>query len=255
MPIKSMSMTVDHGSMVQLCAACGAEHTISLNRAAQKAKTGPVILDDCDTLVVRVDAEPPATVTFRASDFSDLTRITAAELAAKVNAALPGVRARDDARGLLIESATAGEASRIEIVGGTARAALGFATDGLSDPCVTRPVLGVSLGTDVARDPNVIALRRCNDCGANECLVRTFDAAPAALRGSHFHEHRKAVNALAHHCKTNGWSHPDVAEHHAAETAVPHDLDTGFPDRPCVLPRFSYANAQSTAVGSSGGAR
>ena len=48
--------------------------------------------------------------------------VTAAQLAAKLHAVLPGVQAIDDAGGLLIESATTGDASRIEILGGTARA-------------------------------------------------------------------------------------------------------------------------------------
>jgi hypothetical protein len=224
MPIKSISRLPDPGHLIQMCAGCGAEHRISLNRGAQKAKTGPVALQVGDTLVVRIDARPPATVTFAAGDFSDFSRITAAELAAKLHRAFPGVVASDDAGGLLIESATTGPESRVEITGGSARAALGFATNGNVDPCPGRPVLGISFGPGQMQDPSVLALRRCNDCGANECLVRTFDAIAPELDGTHVKEHRRAVNTLAEHCKACGWSHPDVAAHHAAETARPANI-------------------------------
>jgi hypothetical protein len=145
------------------------------------------------------------------------------------------VVASDDAGGLLIESATTGPESRLQIVDGSARAALGFATDGNVDPCPGRPVLGISFGPGPMQDPSVLALRRCNDCGANECLVRTFDAAAPELDGTHFKEHRRAVNTLAEHCKTCGWSHPDVAAHHAAETVRPVDIHAAFPDQPWEL--------------------
>jgi len=79
------------------------------------------------------------------------------------------------------------------------------------------------------------ALRRCNDCGANECLLRTFDATGPELDGTHFKEHRKVVNALAEHCKTRGWSHPDVAHLHAAEILWPADIHAAFTDRPLEL--------------------
>jgi hypothetical protein len=235
MPIKSITTTPAPGRMVQVCAACGAEHTISLNRGAQKARTGPVALQVGDTLVVRVDAAPPATITFAAGDLPNFARVSAAQLAATLNAAIPGVQATDDAGGLLVESATTGPESRIQIIGGTARAVLGFATDEQLDPCHGRPVIGLSLGAGELQDHNVMALRRCNDCGANECLLRTFEATGAELDGTHFKEHRKVVNALAEHCKARGWSHPDVAHLHAAETARPADVHAAFPDRPWEL--------------------
>lgn len=224
MPIKSISRLPDPGHLIQVCAGCGAEHRISLNRGAQKAKTGPVALQVGDTLVVRVDAHPPQTVTFVAGDFPNFSRITAAELAAKLHRALLGVIASDDAGGPLIESATTGPESHLQIVGGSARAALGFATDGNVEPCPGRPVLGISFGPEQMQDPSILALRRCNDCGANECLVRTFDTTAHELAGTHFKEHRRAVNTLAEHCKARGWSHPHVAAHHAAETERPADI-------------------------------
>jgi hypothetical protein len=248
MPIKRMIPTPEPGHIVHVCAGCGAEHRISLDRGAQKAKTGPVALQVGDTLVVRVDGGTPVTVTFAAGDFPEFSRVTAAELAAKLQRALPGAIANDDAGGLLIESARTGDVSCIEIVDGTARSALGFAVDGRSDPCPGRPVLGISFGHGQMQDPSVLALRRCNDCGANECLVRTFDAAAPELDGTHFKEHRKAVNALAEHCKAQGWSHPDLAAYHAAETARPVDLHAAFPDHPWELSHVVQSAASITRI-------
>jgi hypothetical protein len=220
MPIQSVTLQPPPGHLVQRCGACGAEHRISLNRGAQKARTGPVPLQVGDTLVVAVDGGAPVTIRFAAGDFADFERVTAAQLAAKVGAALPGVDAMDDRGGLLIESQATGSESSVQIVGGTARVALGFAIDEPAHSGHVRPVLGVSVKA-AHRDPNVVALRRCSDCGAIECLVRTFEAAVDELAGTHFQEHRRVVNSLAAHCKASGWSHPDLAEHHAAERAVP----------------------------------
>jgi hypothetical protein len=239
MPIKHIDTTTTPGYMVHICAACNAEHKISFDRGAQKTKRGPFLLRAGDTLVVRVDEAAPATASFATADFADFTRVSAAELAAKLNTALPGVQAHDDAGGVLIESASMGPESRVQIIDGTACAALGFPIGGCEAPCHTRPVLGISIGAGQIVDKNIIALRRCNDCGANECLVRTFDVAPAHLAGTHFSEHRKVVNSLAEHCKSQRWSHPAVAEHHATETTLPADVASSFPDVHAALPRFS----------------
>jgi hypothetical protein len=253
MPIKTITMTPAPGYMVHICAACGAEHTVSFDRGAQKTRTGPFVLQPGDTLVVRVDGAEPATATFAAGSFPDFTRVSAAQLAAKLNATLAGVQAVDDAGGVLIESTSVGPDSCVQIVDGTARAALGFATNGWADPCHSRPMLGISLGAEQVMDKDIMALRRCNDCGANECLVRTFDAAPAHLDGTHLMAHRQAVNSLAEHCKSCGWSHPDLAEHHAAELARPRDVHAQVLDQPVILPRFVHpvvgADVRSTPSG------
>lgn len=234
MPIKSITTTPAPGFMVQVCAVCGAEHKVSFGRGAQKTKKGPYALQVGDTLEVEVDGGTPQTVTFAVGDFPDFNAVTAAQLAAKLSAALTGVTAEDDGGGCLIESAATSGQSKVDIKGGTARGALGFVTDGRKDPSPGRPVLGVAIGppTDQLKDKNVIALRRCNDCGANECLIRTFDSAPADYDGTHFAEHRKSVNALAEHFKAQGWSHPDVASEHAAETVGPPNVDPAFPPGP-----------------------
>lgn len=229
MPLKSISRSPDPGHLIQVCAGCGAEHRISLDRGAQKARTGPVTLQVGSTLEVRVDARAPQTIVFTTGDFADIAHATAAELATKIQRALPGVIASDDAGGLLLESTSTGADSRIEITGGTARAALGF-THGVADPCPGRPVLGVSFGLGSVNDPNILALRRCNDCGANECLVRTLDATAPELDGTYFREHRKAVNSFAEHCRARGWSHPDLAAHYAEELRRPIDVHAELPE-------------------------
>src|SRR5258707_1027683 len=108
MPIKRMTVTPAPGYLLHRCAGCGAEHRISFDRAGQKAKTGPVALGVGDTLAVCIDGAAPVVLTFGRDDFPDFARVTAAQLAAKLNAALPGVQALDDAGGLLIESASTG---------------------------------------------------------------------------------------------------------------------------------------------------
>ena len=243
MPIKSMTTTPAPGFLIQVCAVCGAEHKISFGRGGLKTKTGPFTLAPGDTLVVAIDGTP-TTVTFRAGDFPDFSAVTSAQLAAKLSAALTGAAASDDSGGTLVESASTSASSSVEVTGGSARAALGFLTDGRKDPGRGRPVLGVSggSGADAIKDKNVMALRRCSDCGANECLVRTFDTAPAELDGTFFNEHRRSVNALAEHFKGHGWSNPDVANDHAAEQHGPPDIDTDFPTAPVVLPKHGKSD-------------
>jgi hypothetical protein len=234
MPIKHLAADAAGGSLVQTCAGCGAEHTISLNRGGHKSKTGPFALRVGDTLVVRIDDAAPQTVTVPEAAWPNLAAVTSAQLVAHLRAQLPGARVSDDAGGVLIESATTGEHSRVAVIGGTACAALGFELHLGSEPACGRPVLGVH--ADAAfHDANVIVLRRCNDCGATECLVRTFDAAPRAHEGTHFHEHRRAVNARAQYARAQGWSHPALAARHASETHEPIDIDRSFPTRPLAL--------------------
>src|SRR5437867_2721324 len=112
MPIKSMTTTPAPGHLVQVCAVCGTEHTISFDRGAQKTKTGPFALSVGDTLEVKVDTGSPATVTFAGGSFPDFSAVTAAQLAAKLAASLAGVTAIDDSGGVLMESALTGTSSR-----------------------------------------------------------------------------------------------------------------------------------------------
>jgi hypothetical protein len=240
MPIKHLVADATGGTLVQICAGCGAEHTISLNRGGLKSKTGPYSFSADVTLVVRIDRAVPQTITIRTAAFSNPAGVTAAELALHLREQLPAARVCDDAGGVLIDSATIGEHSHVEVVSGSACAPLGFHLHGDGALGCGRLVLGVQIDATM-HDPNVIALRRCNDCGANECLVRTFDTAPVEHHNTHFQRHRCAVNALAQHARAHGWSHPALVAHHAAETHEPPDIDHSFPASPLRLDRVPGA--------------
>jgi hypothetical protein len=84
------------------------------------ATAGPFALAADQTLVLAVDGGAAQTVTFTAAGFADLAKATAAELAAVLAAALPGVTTALDAGRLLLASATRGTASRLQVLGGTA---------------------------------------------------------------------------------------------------------------------------------------
>jgi len=255
MPLRSMHLTSKSGHLIQVCAACGAQHKISLDRAAVKSKTGPFSLSVGYTLMIAVDSGDSQTAKLGTGDVPSLESVTAAELAAVLGRALRGVIASDDAGGVLLESASTGPESRVEVLGGSARAALGFPVDAPPDPCPGRPVLGFAAGSQT-RDPNTIALRRCHDCGSHEYVLRTFDAAPPELAGTHFYEHRRAVNALAEHCKARGWSHPEFATEHAIETACPVDIHPALTagEHSIELPAFVPA-ARARRAATQGGTR
>jgi hypothetical protein len=242
-----MTAVPESGFLIQACANCGAEHTISFDRGAQKSRTGPFALRPGDTLVVRIDGGQPVTAMWAAGAFPNFDDVTALQLAAVLALQLTGARIRDDAGGVLIESSTTGEKSRVQIIDGTASTELGFSTGSAVDPCDGRPVLGFVHGPGL-EDANVIVLRRCNDCGANECLARTLDKAGTPYEGTHFQAHRKAVNALAQHAKARGWSHPALAARHAGETTEPPDIDRSFPSSPLEPARFLREPRMRTKV-------
>jgi hypothetical protein len=83
---------------------------------------------------------------------------------------------------------------------------------------------------------DTIDLPHCPECGAKECLVRTWDRAPAELADSFFAQHRRVVNALAQHLLVEGFAVPDALAMHAVALAVPPDIDHRFPAEPIVLP-------------------
>lgn len=83
------------------------------------------------------------------------------------------------------------------------------------------PIADLQLG--VSGGPDVVEMPPCQ-CGAQEFLVRTWDAAPEEFRGSAMDLHRRQVNALAQLLKKMGQSHPLAREAHAAEKGAPPDL-------------------------------
>jgi hypothetical protein len=201
MPLELIDLTSSPGSLVQRCAACGAQHTIRLDRGAAETTQGPFALSAGDALQVSVDGKAPVAVALgamtRAADLRD-------ELSSKLSDAT--VALNDDA--VLIESNSTGPGSRVEIVGGTAQSKLGLGETDWRDAAAGRPILGVSIGQLVNSD--AILLRRCG-CSAQETLIRTWDEVPSEVRGSSFDLHRRAVNGLAEHFIAQNWIHADAS--------------------------------------------
>ncbi len=218
MPIKTIDLSSAPGFLIDVCLNCGIEHRIRLDRGAVETKAEPFALDDGATLEVSVDGSAPATITFKTADAASLGAAKAAEIVAKLQALGSVQITVTKAATVIIESASVGAASRIEVTGGTARKALGFFDD-TADPCPGRPTLGMkSQRTNL----DIIAFRRCG-CGTHETVNRTWDVAPATLAGTQFYEHRRAVNYLSEHFKKKGWVHPDLAAVYQAEATAPPD--------------------------------
>ncbi len=214
MPITTIDL--NKGFLLQVCAACGLEHTIRFDRAAAETKVPPFSPSDGSTLELQVNDAPLVTLTLEKSDAANLGSMTASELKSKL-AGVTGIEVSIAAAGtVVVESATTGPASRLEITG-TAAAAFGLLYPAA---CPGRPTLGHAAGSHENKD--VIRLRACG-CGACEVVNRTWDAAPSALEGSHFFEHRRAVNSLGEHFKQQGWVSVDLASALKAENAKPHD--------------------------------
>lgn len=94
-----------------------------------RVRTGlaePFVLADLQTLLVDVDGSGDQTITFNAAEFGNIALATAAEVVAEINTDLIGATATEDATTgeVIIESD--GDASRLEVTGGTAAAALAF---------------------------------------------------------------------------------------------------------------------------------
>lgn len=230
MPIKSLDLTAAPGFLIQTCAYCGCERRLTLNRGGGDTKAEPFNLPVDSTLELKVDGrETPQTVTFDAGSFPDFAMVTALQLRDKLNASLEGATAvlNLEGKGVTIESDTTGAASSVEVTGGTARAALGFPTDGVRDPCPGRLVLGRDLGNGL-KYKDIICVRRC-PCGAQEQLIRTWDVCDPKLAGTHHYEHRRVVNALAIYMSEQEWLDPAVAADIQAEPRRPPDVAPGLP--------------------------
>lgn len=85
-------------------------------------------LADSETLLVKVDAGAEQTVTFVTADFVDILNATAAEVVVRITAELTGATATDVGGVVTLTSDGVGRDSSLEITGGTANGALGFAT-------------------------------------------------------------------------------------------------------------------------------
>jgi predicted nucleic acid-binding Zn ribbon protein len=217
MPILEISST----TLTQECLARGSVHTLPIQSGVSKSKKETYALADGDDLQVKVDGQATAqVVTFAAADFATIAAATAAEVVAKLNAKLTGATTDVDNSAVRIVSASGARGtSSIEVSGGSARDKLGF--DGRK---YGARVLGVTIGSQTA--PDTIDLPHCPDCGAKECLMRTWDTMPASHANTTQAQHRKVVNAFAQHLRGIGFSDADAKVLHDKETAAPPDIDT-----------------------------
>lgn len=95
--------------------------------ASVNGNNEPFALTDGWTLQVAVDGGSPQTAIFNTGDFANIALATALEVAAVVTADIVGGNGTDVASSINVNSNTLGPDSSIEILGGTARAALGLA--------------------------------------------------------------------------------------------------------------------------------
>jgi len=208
----------------QECLACGAVHSIPLKQGVSKSKKEPYALAAGDTLEMKVDGQAVAQVVlFTAADFADIKAATAVEVAAKLTPNLKGATADVDGGAVrLVSASSEAMATAIEVSGGTAREKLGF--DGRR---YGARLLGVTQGGGPHRRtaPDTIDLPHCPDCGAKECLVRTWDRVPVEHSATLHAQHRRAVNTLAQHLKTHGFSDADARALHAVEAGPPPDVE------------------------------
>lgn len=91
---------------------------------------GPYALADGMTMEVAVDGGPPRTVTFQAASFGAIGAATAAEVAAVLNAQVPGINASDVGGAVQLASLRVGSASSLDVNEGTGSpaAVLGLST-------------------------------------------------------------------------------------------------------------------------------
>jgi hypothetical protein len=224
---------VDSTTLEQICASCGAVHAIPIKQASIKARRGPYGLSPGDTLELEIDGKPE-TITFTAREIAaePMMLAIAAATAAAAQLATASVDADRDALRIISRSVGLGVSS-IRITGGTAKDKLGL------DDREHRPInLGVTKGNGDAQRtaPDTIDLPHCPECGAKECLVRTWDRGPDELADSFFAQHRRAVNALAQHLLVERFAVPEALAMQAAVNAAPPDIDRRFPTEPIVLP-------------------
>jgi hypothetical protein len=224
---------VDSTTMEQICAGCGAVHAIPIKQASIKARKGPYGLSPEDTLELEIDGKPETIkFTARAIDADAMALATAVATVAAAQLVTASVDADRDALRIISRSVGLGVSS-IRVTGGTAKDKLGL------DDREHRPItLGVTKGSGDAQRTasDTIDLPHCPECGAKECLVRTWDRAPAELADSFFAQHRRAVNVLAQHLLVEGFAVPEALAMQTAASAAPPDTDHRFPAEPIVLP-------------------
>lgn len=122
---------LDDGAALTISVGGGPDLTATISATAAFVAAGgpgPYALADGQTLGVRIDGGAPQQVAFAAMDFTTIGNATPAEVAVSLNAKLAGAKAVVIAGVPRIVSDTKGTGSRVEIIGGTANAALAFPT-------------------------------------------------------------------------------------------------------------------------------
>jgi hypothetical protein len=100
-----------------------------LSGSVNSGNTENFALTDSDVLNVKIDGGVTQSIVFVATEFVDITQATANEVAKFIEANLAGGNAVVDVGRILMRSDVLGDASSIEVTGGTANVALAFDTD------------------------------------------------------------------------------------------------------------------------------
>ena len=232
MPIRELTAT----DLIQTCAHCAGTHTIPLMHGCSKGKRGPYVSLVGQTLEIAVDRNAAQAVEFAAQHFSDPTNPRVHEVVDRINAVLVGATADADQHAPRICSHTTGVDTTSIQVAGAARELLGFYNRRYG-----ARRLGVTKGSgpQAMTDVNIIDLPHCPECGAKECLIRTFDVTPSAYAASAHVAHRKCVNALAEYLKEHGYSDADSVAVHQHERDTPREIDLTFPGSAITLVPFT----------------
>lgn len=120
-----------HGDtlVVAVDGAGGSTATFSATAAERETSgAGPYVLANNQTLQVSVNGGSAVTITFTTAAFVDITAATRAEVAAVINAALPGGSAIDTGTKVKIRTDKKGTGASINVVGGSANTGLVFTT-------------------------------------------------------------------------------------------------------------------------------
>jgi hypothetical protein len=123
---------LEPGDTLAVAVDGGAPSMATFNAAAAALESGnaePFALADGQALTVRTDGGSVQTIPFLTSEFAAIGAATAEEVAAVINAKIAGAKATATTGGtrVTITSDRRGTSSSVEVTGGTANVALGFA--------------------------------------------------------------------------------------------------------------------------------
>ncbi|MCP4675956.1 MAG: hypothetical protein GY854_10715 [Deltaproteobacteria bacterium] len=143
--------SVDNGAQFAISVNGDPEQLFTLDASAAQVSApfpaSPISLTDGDTLELRIDDGPLQTLVFNTDDFDDILDIKLNLLLVVINEKLAGGRCfRDDtAMEIYLESDTEGAGSRVEVVGGTANAVIGFPTTPANGTGYAQDIKNVSI--------------------------------------------------------------------------------------------------------------